>query len=95
MDESQIDDENGQAHSKNGDVVPKQKCSIEDIVNQVTAKPTKKYIFMMLGLMCFNMVGDIYVLMLLQITHTTESQCTNAVRVAKYKWHSVILLRIL
>ena len=60
MDEDQKDNEKNHDNSENRNTVLKQICSIEEIVDQVTAKPTKKYIFMMLGLMCFNIVGEIF-----------------------------------
>ena len=35
---------------------PKDKTSIEEVVNQITEKPTTQYFFMLLGLMSFNLV---------------------------------------
>ena len=46
--------------SKTEDAISKQKSSIEDVVNQVAAKPTLMYIALMVGLMSFNMVGNIH-----------------------------------
>ena len=36
---------------------PKEKRSIEEVVNRVTEKPTWMYFLMLLGLMSFNLVG--------------------------------------
>ena len=35
---------------------PKDKTSIEEVVNRITEKPTAQYFFMLLGLMSFNLV---------------------------------------
>ena len=46
--------------SKTEHAILKQKSSIEDVVNQVAAKPTLMYIALMVGLMSFHMVGNIH-----------------------------------